>query len=71
LILFEIVSLEGWIDAMGIATSATGQNSQPETNSSESNSIFFLIYIQLGAVVILTLFVRLVNDLFFFRMEVR
>jgi voltage-dependent calcium channel len=42
LILFEIVSLEGWIDAMGIATSATGQNSQPETNSSESNSIFFL-----------------------------
>lgn len=58
LILFEIVSLEGWVDAMSVATSATGQNLQPQTNSSQSNSIFFLIYIQLGAVVILTLFVR-------------
>lgn len=58
LILFEIVSLEGWIDAMGVATSATGVNLQPQTNNSQSNSIFFIIYIQLGAVVILTLFVR-------------
>lgn len=57
LILFEIVSLEGWIDAMGVATSAVGINLQPQTNNSQSNSIFFLIYMQLGAVVILTLFV--------------
>ena len=57
LILFEIVSLEGWIDVMGIATSAVGINVQPQTNNAESNSIFFLIYMQLGAVVILTLFV--------------
>lgn len=58
LILFEIVSLEGWVDAMSVATSAVGLNLQPQTNNSEANSIFFLIYIQLGAVVILTLFIR-------------
>ena len=58
LILFEIVSLEGWVDVMGVATSATGQNLQPQTNASQANAIFFLIYNLLGAVVILTLFVR-------------
>ncbi|TFY58902.1 hypothetical protein EVJ58_g6125 [Rhodofomes roseus] len=42
LILFEIVSLEGWIDVTTVAF----------------NSIFFLIYNLLGAVIILTLFVR-------------
>jgi hypothetical protein len=58
LILFEIVSLEGWIDIMGVATSITGPNQQPTTNTSQVNAIFFLIYNLLGAVVILTLFVR-------------
>ncbi|KAJ7479893.1 Ion transport protein-domain-containing protein [Mycena latifolia] len=59
LILFEIVSLEGWIDVMGVATSITGQNSQLETNTSQINAIF-LIYNLLGAVVILTLFVSII-----------
>lgn len=58
LILFEIVSLEGWIDVMSVATSITGKGLQPQTNASEVNSIFFLIYNLLGGVVILTLFVR-------------
>ena len=43
---------------MNVATSALGPNANPQTNSAEANSIFFLIYMQLGAVVILTLFVR-------------
>ncbi|KAK6992776.1 hypothetical protein R3P38DRAFT_3429453 [Favolaschia claudopus] len=30
-----IVSLEGWIDVMNIATSITGDNSQPETNTAQ------------------------------------
>jgi hypothetical protein len=58
LILFEIVSLEGWVDVMGIATSITGENLQPQTNASQVNAIFFVIYNLLGGVVILTLFVR-------------
>ncbi|KAA1473328.1 hypothetical protein DENSPDRAFT_779605 [Dentipellis sp. KUC8613] len=60
LILFEIVSLEGWIDVMGVATSITGADQQPETNASQVNAIFFLIYNLLGAVVILTLFVSII-----------
>lgn len=60
LILFEIVSLEGWIDVMNIATSITGSGLQPQTNNAQFYSIFFLIYNLLGAVVILTLFVRYV-----------
>jgi hypothetical protein len=58
LILFEIVSLEAWVDVMGIATSIKGQNRQPETNVAQINAIFFLVYTLFGAVVILTLFVR-------------
>lgn len=60
LILFEIVSLEGWVDVMQVATSIVGPNLQPQQNSSQVNAIFFLIYNLLGGVVILTLFVRCV-----------
>ena len=58
LILFEIVSLEGWIDVMTVGTSITGPNLQPQTNASQVNAIFFVVYNLLGGVVILTLFVR-------------
>ena len=57
-ILFEIISLEGWVDVMGVATSVTGENQQPQTIASLGNSIFFLIYNLMGGVVIFTLFVR-------------
>jgi hypothetical protein len=56
--LFEIVSLEGWIDVLNVATSITGAGLQPQTNATEANAIFFVIYKLMGAVVILTLFVR-------------
>ena len=58
LILFEIVSLEGWIDVMSFAMSITGKGLQPRINASQANAIFFVIYNLLGGVVILTLFVR-------------
>jgi hypothetical protein len=58
LILFEIVSLEGWIDVMSVAMSITGKDQQPQTGNSQINAIFFVIYNLLGGVVILTLFVR-------------
>ena len=58
LILFEIVSLEGWVDVMGVAMSITGPNQQPQTNSAEFNAFFFIIYILLGGIIIFTLFVR-------------
>ena len=58
LILFEIVSLEGWIDVMQVATSITGPDQQPQINSAQFNAFFFIIYILLGGVIIFTLFVR-------------
>lgn len=58
LILFEIVSLEGWIDVMSIAMGITGPGQQPQVNASQANAIFFVTYNLLGGVVILTLFVR-------------
>ena len=58
LILFEIVSLEGWIDVMNVVTSITGPGLQPQVNTAGVNALFLLIYNLLGGVVILTLFVR-------------
>ena len=60
LILFEIVSLEGWIDVLNVSTSITGTNLQPQLGSSPANAIFFVIYNLLGGVVLLTIFVRYV-----------
>ncbi|KAI0698022.1 Ion transport protein-domain-containing protein [Cytidiella melzeri] len=60
LILFEIVSLEGWIDVMSVAVSITGRDQQPQQNVSQANAIFFVIYNLLGGVVILTLFISII-----------
>jgi hypothetical protein len=61
LILFEIVSLEGWIDVMAAATSITEPGQQPRTNASQGNAVFFVIFNLLGGVVVLTLFIRYTN----------
>ncbi|KAJ3901512.1 Ion transport protein-domain-containing protein [Lentinula edodes] len=60
LMLFQILSLEGWVDVMQAAASAVGDGLQPQTNASQWNALFFLIYNLLGGVVILTLFVSIV-----------
>jgi hypothetical protein len=60
LILFEIVSLEGWIDVLNAALNLSGLDLQPSINVSQVNALFFVLYNLLGAVVILTLFVSLV-----------
>ncbi|KIM44013.1 hypothetical protein M413DRAFT_17890 [Hebeloma cylindrosporum] len=60
LILFEIVSLEGWIDVMAVATSITEPGEQPQTNASQGNAVFFVIYNLMGGVVVLTLFVSII-----------
>ncbi|KAF9022796.1 hypothetical protein BDZ89DRAFT_1070394 [Hymenopellis radicata] len=60
LILFEIVSLEGWIDVMWVGTAITSANAQPSTNAHPVNALFFVIYNLLGGVIILTLFVSII-----------
>lgn len=56
-ILFQIVSQEGWIDAMWSAQSITGVFRQPQPFASTGNAVFFVIFNLLGAVFVLTLFV--------------
>lgn len=50
LVLFEIVSLEGWTSVMGQAMSITGRDLQPQPDATQINAIFFLIYNLIGAV---------------------
>lgn len=58
LVLFEIISLEGWIDVMASAMAIVGIDLQPDELNSQWNSIFFLVFHLLGGCVILALFVR-------------
>lgn len=60
LILFEIVSLEGWTDVMHSAMDIVGIDEQPQTNASQANAIFFIIFNLFGGVIILTVFLRYV-----------
>ena len=58
LILFEIVSLEGWVDVMSSGMAITGRDQQPETNASQWNAIYFVLFNLFGGVIILALFLR-------------
>lgn len=60
LILFEVVSLEGWIDVMASIMNITGLDTQPRTNASPWNALFMVFYNLFGAVIILTLFVSII-----------
>ncbi|BEI83049.1 hypothetical protein CcaverHIS002_0309170 [Cutaneotrichosporon cavernicola] len=64
LILFEIVSLEGWTDVMSSAMNIVGQDQQPQTNAQQWNSIFFIIFNLFGGVVILTVFLTIIIENF-------
>lgn len=58
LILFETVSLEGWIDVMGSLMNIEGLGLQPHTNASQWNGMFMVIFNLFGAVITLALFLR-------------
>lgn len=64
LILFEIVSLEGWIDVMTTAMSIAGRDQQLQPDNRQVNALFFVIYNLLGAVFVLTLFVAVIIESF-------
>lgn len=60
LILFEIISLEGWIDVMESVMQIKGPDLQPQQNASQFNALFFVIYNAIGATFILTVFVSVI-----------
>lgn len=62
LILFEIVSLEGWIDVMTSAMSIVGKNKQPQQDAMQVNALYFVVYNLIGAVFVLTLFVSVIIE---------
>ena len=64
LILFEIVSLEGWIDVMSSAMAIVGRDMQPKPDATQVNAVFFLIYNLIGAVSVLSLFVAVIIENF-------
>lgn len=64
LILFEIVSLEGWTNVMATAMSVAGFNQQLQTDQRQINALFFVIYNLIGAVFVLTLFVAVIIESF-------
>lgn len=64
LILFEIMSLEGWVDVMTAAMSIVGRDKQPQPDAQEVNALFFLVYNLIGAISVLTLFVSVIIENF-------
>ncbi|GAA6064276.1 hypothetical protein JCM10212_000978 [Sporobolomyces blumeae] len=62
LILFEIISLEGWIDVMESVMQIVGRDQQPEENASQFNALFFVLYNCVGATFILTIFLSVIID---------
>ena len=64
LILFEIVSLEGWINVMSTAMSIAGKDQQLQPDNQQYNAIFFVLYNLIGAIIVLTLFVSVIIENF-------
>lgn len=64
LILFELVSLEGWIDVEISVKNIVGINQQPADNASQFNAVFFVIYMLLGGLFIFALFTAIIIENF-------
>ncbi|KAF9999058.1 calcium channel protein [Entomortierella chlamydospora] len=62
LILFEIVSQEGWIDVMGTARNIVGLGMVASTDASRYNAIFFVIFNLAGGYFVTSLFVAIVIE---------
>ncbi|KAF9351296.1 calcium channel protein, partial [Mortierella sp. AD094] len=62
LILFEIVSQEGWIGVMSSARNVVGLGMQPNTDASRYNGIFFLIFNLAGGYFVTSLFVATIIE---------
>ncbi|CAG8522362.1 7815_t:CDS:2 [Acaulospora colombiana] len=60
LILFEIVSEEGWVDVMSSSMQIAGRDLQPRPNVSVWNSVYFCVFNLAGAVFVLTMFVSVI-----------
>ena len=62
--MFEIITTEGWKDVMFTAVDARGWRLTPEEDFSPSQQIFFVLFMVLGGLFMLNLFVGVVIDNF-------
>ncbi|KAF9116172.1 calcium channel protein [Mortierella sp. AM989] len=62
LILFEIVSQEGWTGVMATARNVAGLGMQPVPDASRYNAIFFVLFNLAGGYFVLSLFVAIVIE---------
>ena len=60
LILFELISGEGWINVMITSMNIVGLDMAPQNNNSKWNALFFMFFNLAGSVFILTLFVSVI-----------
>lgn len=60
LILFEIISLEGWTDVLEAVMNISTYFSQPEYYAGAFNGVFVILYNVLGTIFILTLFISVI-----------
>ncbi|ODQ66645.1 hypothetical protein NADFUDRAFT_22699 [Nadsonia fulvescens var. elongata DSM 6958] len=60
LILFEIISLEGWVDVLDSVMSITGLSTNKRENFNKLNAVFVMLYNFLGMVFIITLFISVI-----------
>lgn len=60
--MFQVATVEGYIDVMGHAMDATGVDQQPRMDASFHNAIFFVVYISVVSFVALQLFTGVILD---------
>ncbi|CAH2355884.1 calcium-channel protein Cch1p [[Candida] railenensis] len=58
--LFEIVSLEGWVDLLGNVMASTGIGTPPQEFSTPINGVFVVLFNFVSTIFILTLFVSVI-----------
>lgn len=63
--LFEVASLEGWVDVMNGAMDATERDQKPEENVSPGQCIFFISFIVFGTFILIELLVGVFVDSFY------
>lgn len=62
MVLFEVASLDRWVPLMYFTMDITAEDSQPAKNASSYNCIFLVIFVFIGAVFMLKLFVAVIVD---------
>lgn len=62
LILFQLATLDNWVDCFFATLDITGHDSQPRENASWANAIFFIVFICISAHLIIKTFIAVFTE---------